>query len=697
MPDGFAWGIILSPLTAFALVALGMTLRPYRRVPGLSGAITITGVGVAFVLSVWAFLTVWNGSGEPHILQLNFDWLTVHAPNGGTAVLQLGVRIDQLTSLMLVLATGVSLLVQIYSLGYMDGEIGFARYYAFMALFTTAMCGLVLADNLLQLFMFWELVGLCSYLLIGHWYDRPAPAAAQIKAFLTTRVGDVAFLFGLMLLWWASGATNSSGGTFNIEGLINLAGQGRLEGWTLTIAMLFLFGGAVGKSAQFPLHTWLPDAMEGPTPVSALIHAATMVAAGVYLVARAFPIFEHSHEAMLVVAVIGGFTAIFAATMGLVMNDIKRVLAYSTVSQLGYMFLGLGSFGLAAGIFHLFNHGFFKALLFLGSGSVIHGSGTQDIREMGGLRRYMPVTFITFLIGSLSLAGVPLLSGWFSKDEILSTALKVGQDRLNTGDTVYGVIYILLFLAALAAAFMTAFYIFRVIFIAFLGEHRGVPAAVHSATDSTQTESAEVADPHGAAVYVAPGHDDTHGAHHGLPHESPWVMLAPLVILAVPAVLSGYLNGWWGGFTHFLVPDEAFETNWLVTGVATLAGIAGITLAYFMYVQVVISPVTVGRVFRPLYILFSRKYFVDEIYGLFIRIAVLGAAEFLAFFDQYVVDGAVNGVAWLARQAGGTLRYVETGRAQFYGLAVFMGVLIFAAALGFVDLFNFDLRRLLLH
>jgi NADH-quinone oxidoreductase subunit L len=707
MSADVGWWILACPLAAFVLIVVLTGLREYlpflRPVyRGLAAFLTILGVGAAFVLSVGAFLTVWNGGGEPHALNSSFDWIRINAPNGGTAVLQLGIRIDQLSTIMLILATAVSLLVQIYSLGYMSGEIGFPRYYAFMALFTFSMLGLVVADNLLQLFIFWELVGLCSYLLIGHWYDRPAPAAAQLKAFLTTRLGDVSFLLGLMVLWWASGATRTSGGTFNIEELIRLSGEGGglLSGWTLTIAMLLLFGGAVGKSAQWPLHTWLPDAMEGPTPVSALIHAATMVAAGVYLVARTLPIFEHSAEAMLIVAIIGGFTAIFAATMGLVMNDIKRVLAYSTVSQLGYMFLGLGSFGLVAGIFHLFNHGFFKALLFLGSGSVIHGTGTQDIREMGGLRRVMPWTFLTFLIGSAALAGIPPLSGFFSKDEILADAFARGQPA-----------YLVLFLLGLAAAFMTAFYIFRVIFVAFFGENRGVAAAMAHApatTASPQTDAAEVADLHGPAIHAddsvaahgAAPHAADHGGHggHGAPHESPWVMVLPLIILAVPSILTGFLNFPGHGFAHFLDPHhEAPGLNPLVAGLSIAAAVAGIVASWAVYHRGIVSPQALGRWFRPLYVIFSRKYWVDEVYGVFVRFGVLAAAEVSAFFDRFVVDGAVNGLAWLARQVGGGLRYTETGRAQLYGLTVFVGVLVlFAFMLLSQEPINADFRRLLL-
>jgi len=403
MPYQFVWLIFLLPLFSFIIIAF--FIRPFVKPESkVAGYITITAIGGSMVLSFWALMAV-MGAGHHEIAIPNIDWVVIE----GGITISLGLMLDSLTAVMLLVVTIVSLMVQIYSQAYMKGDPGYHRYYAAMSLFTMSMLGLVLADSLLLMFVFWEMVGLCSYLLIGFWFHKPSAADAAKKAFIVTRLGDFGFLIAILILYNATG-------TFDIHELHALAISGALAGSTLTWAAIGIFSGAAGKSAQFPLHVWLPDAMEGPTPVSALIHAATMVAAGVFLVARTFPLFAHSTEALTTVAVIGGFTAIFAASMGLVMNDIKRVLAYSTISQLGYMMLGLGTGGVAVGIFHLFNHAFFKALLFLGAGSVSHASGgTFDMRLMGGLRKYMPWTYITFVIGSLSLAGVwpsRYCSGW---------------------------------------------------------------------------------------------------------------------------------------------------------------------------------------------------------------------------------------------------------------------------------------------
>ena len=428
IPEAAVWLIFFLPLASFVLIAL--VIRPFFKQHSIAaGHLTVLAIGASLVLSLWALGSVVSADesqlgkhGEvdwsPH------SWLTV-----GNFDFALGILMDPLTAIMLVVVTGVSLMVQVYSVGYMRGDQGYARYFAYMSLFTASMIGLVLASNIVQLYVFWELVGLCSYLLIGFWYDRPAAAAAAKKAFIITRIGDLGFLLAIMYLFFNSGS-------FEAQGLNSLvitdiytavAVGGVVTSGVITWIALGIFAGAVGKSAQFPLHTWLPDAMEGPTPVSALIHAATMVAAGVFLVARFFPVFEASTTAMNTVAVIGGITAIFAASMGLVMFDIKRVLAYSTISQLGFMMLALGVGAYSAAIFHLFTHAFFKALLFMCSGSVGHATGTFDMRYMGGLRRVMPWTYATFLIGGLSLAGIFPLAGFWSKDEILTTRMGPGQ------------------------------------------------------------------------------------------------------------------------------------------------------------------------------------------------------------------------------------------------------------------------------
>ncbi len=426
IPEAAAWAIFGLPLAAFLVIVF--VIRPFfNSHDRLSGYVTILALAGALVLSVWALASVMNEGGtvgfEPH------EWFSIGAPSAsGSFVMTVGVLLDPLTAIMLIVVSGVSLMVQVYSQGYMKGDGGYSRYFAYMALFTSSMLGLVLARNLIQLYLFWELVGLSSYLLIGFWYHRPAAAAAAKKAFIITRVGDFGFLLVLLYLFFHRADPAFQGlDPFDIP-TIHVA-AGLLASGVVTWMALGLFAGAVGKSAQFPLHTWLPDAMEGPTPVSSLIHAVTMVAAGVFLVARMFPVFEHSEVALNLVAVIGGFTAIFAATMGLVSNDIKRVLAYSTVSQLGYMTLALGVGAPVVAMFHLFNHAFFKCLLFLGAGSVSHATGTFDMRYMGGLRRVMPWTYVTFLAASASIAGVPLLSGTESQDVVWVLCVHLDSDK----------------------------------------------------------------------------------------------------------------------------------------------------------------------------------------------------------------------------------------------------------------------------
>ncbi|MEE8471349.1 MAG: proton-conducting transporter membrane subunit, partial [Dehalococcoidia bacterium] len=489
-------------------------------------------------------------------------------------------------------------------------------------------------------------------------------AAAAKKAFIVTRLGDFGFLIGILILYF-----NSDPHTFNIAELNELAVAGVLGGTALTLGALGIFSGAVGKSAQFPLHTWLPDAMEGPTPVSSLIHAATMVAAGVYLVARTLPMFAMTETAITMVAVIGGFTAIFAASMALVMNDIKRVLAYSTISQLGYMMLGLGTVGLAiarggiegedghylamdaaiwlgisVAIFHLFTHAFFKCLLFLGAGSANHATGTFDMRLMGGLRRYMPWTFLTFLIGSLALAGIWPLAGFWSKDLILLNAWEHTP---------------ILFWLVMITVFMTAFYMFRVIFMTFFGEYRG----------------------------GEPGHG--HGDDHsqGKPHESPRVMLFPMIVLALMAIGAGWAF-WAGGAAKFMAGDalqpHGFFDVFTRAGeepmplIALAVAAAGILLAYMIYRVKWIPAEKVGRVFAPLYTLFSRKYYMDELYEqvFVVRILQNGLNYAVQLFDTYVVDGIVNGIGILTMSIGGSIRKVQTGQLQAYGLAIGIGILI---------------------
>ena len=621
MPSQLIWLIFLLPVCSFAVVSF--FIRPFVKPESrIAGYITITAIGGSLALSLWALAAV---MAAPHhqIVVPDISWLVV-----GDVTIHLGLIMDSLTAVMLIVVTVVSLMIQIYSQGYMHGDPGYHRYYAWMSLFTASMLGVVMADNLLLVFVFWEGVGLCSYLLIGFWFHRPAAADAAKKAFIVTRFGDFGFLAAILLLF-------AHTGTFDIAELHGLAIAGAIAGTTLTWAAIGIFSGAVGKSAQFPLHVWLPDAMEGPTPVSALIHAATMVAAGVFLVARTFPLFAHSVEALTTVAIIGGVTAIFAASMGLVMTDIKRVLAYSTISQLGYMMLGLGVGGVAIGIFHLFNHAFFKALLFLGAGSVNHATGTFDMREMGGLRKFMPWTYATFVIASLSIAGIWPLSGFWSKDEIL-------LHSQSGGPTI-------LFYLAMITVFMTAFYMFRVVFMTFGGEYRGGGSG-----------------------------------SHGHPHESPSVMVTPMVVLAILAVVSGFWNvtGQFGAFmghgeTHSFVYGFFHPFTQTLPWISLILAGLGILLAYAIYSKKWLSAERIRGLFSPLHTLFYRKYWFDELYeGVFVKNALIGGfCAGLQQVDTYGVDGAVNGVANGAIAGGRAIRRAQTGQLQLYGLFIGIGIL----------------------
>jgi len=641
----YAWLIPALPAAAFLIIVAQIIFSPkpsghehgheesgHATTPAqrLSGYICIAAIFGAFVLAVGAFLAV---AGGQH-LEVGRVWFSL-----GQTEFEIGLLVDPLTAMMLVVVTTVSLLVQIYSQGYMHGDPGYSRYYAFMALFTTSMLGLVLAPNFLQLYIFWELVGLCSYLLIGFWFRKPEAAAAAKKAFITTRFGDLGLLIGILIIFWQTH-------TFSFEGAAAAVHSGVLAGGLLTAAAVLVFCGAVGKSAQFPLHVWLPDAMEGPTPVSALIHAATMVAAGVYLVARAYDIFSASPDAMLTVAWIGGITAFIAASMGLVMTDIKRVMAYSTISQLGYMMLGLGaSTTVVAGMSHLTNHAFFKALLFLGAGSVIHATGSQDMDEFSGLGSKMKVTAITIGIAALSLSGIPPFSGFWSKDEILAEAYK-NQPALY----VLGVL----------VAGMTAFYIGRMWIRTFLGEFR-VPKP-------------------------AAGHGSHGGGHHEV-HESPWVMTIPLILLAIPAVISGLLGSPWVtgepfGYGRFLEGQAFHEVamNWTAAGISTVVALCGLGLAFATYYYKVISAPSVQRQFAGVHSFLVNKYRLDDLYLWLIRHVVLGISNAFQVFDLSIIDGVVNGVGRTIAGLGSALRAAQTGRVQNYGLAFFGGVVIVALA-----------------
>ena len=663
------WLIYALPLVSFGLITLHYLLpKSVRPSPRLLGGLSIVLMLGSFLLSLWTLKVVVGG--EPVGGAIGFAphrWFEV-----GPLEIEFGARVDGLTAVMLVVVTSVALLVQFYSQGYMAGDPGYPRYYAFLSLFTASMLGLVLGSNLIMVFVHWELVGLCSYLLIGFWFQNPrrpgyiSPAEAAKKAFVVTRFGDLGFLIAIVFIWTRTD-------TFDIIQLQEMAQAGAISSTVITLFTLGIFAGAAGKSAQFPFHVWLPDAMEGPTPVSGLIHAATMVAAGVYLVARLFPIYDASESTRAVIVIIGAITAVVAATMGLVMQDVKRVLAYSTISQLGYMMLALGTGGLVAGVFHLMNHAFFKAALFLGSGSVNHATNTFDMRKMGGLRGPMPITFVTFLIGSLSLAGIFPLSGFWSKDEILLDAW-----RYN----------IWAFIAVLAVAFLTAFYMFRAIFLTFFGEYRGGdPSAGHGAHATAALDDHAV---HATSEHDAQGgQHGAHGSGHGdsdevTPRESPLVMWLPLVILAVPSVLSGLLNA--GGvfgkpFEEIVrgsLPEamrEAEEAPPFTLWIALLStgfAVFGIALAGVLYGFGSRLSVPLAGPARALHALFSNKYYLDDLYEKVIVEGALykGIWRLCAWFDATVVDGVVNGSARLTRWSGGLLRRVQTGSEQSYGLVL---------------------------
>ena len=634
IPEAASWLILFLPLISFLLIVF--VVRPlFGSAAIVAGFVAVLSIGGSFVLSIWALASVIDTPG--HLQDYSsHEWMDI-----GVLQIKMGILMDSLTAIMLIVVSGVSLMIQLYSLGYMKHDASIARFFAYMSLFTCSMLGLVMADNLIMLFVFWELVGLSSYLLIGFWHDRPSAAAAAKKAFIVTRFGDLGFLIAILGVYMTLGADGLD------IAFLNEAAGGPLAGIALTLVALGIFSGAVGKSGQFPLHTWLPDAMEGPTPVSALIHAATMVAAGVFLVARMFPVFEASTAAMTTVAYIGAGTALFAATMGLVMTDIKRVLAYSTVSQLGFMMFALGVGAVPAAIFHLFTHAFFKALLFLGSGSVNHATGTYDIRRMGGLAKPMPWTFATFAIGGLAISGIPPFSGFWSKDEILAAAWH--------GDKG---VYIL----GIVAAFLTSVYIFRLIFITFLGKYRG-------------------------------GEAPQHGEHvPDEPHESPVVMVVPMLILAAGAIAAGLAN--LPGFSILGIPEswmsdlltghgEPFPTGIAIS--SSLVAALGIVVAYAIYVRRIITPEKIMATFSPIHRILARKYYMDEIYetGIVRKVGMGIVARGGDIIDRNIVDRVVDIVGAIGRHFGGGIAKLQTGQVQVYGVGIFIGLIVIMAVFWF--------------
>jgi NADH-quinone oxidoreductase subunit L len=634
--------IPLLPLAAFCIdILLG---KSYIR--DNAHWISVPAVFGSWVLSLLVFRDIYNDEHALH--DKLFTWI----PSGDFNV-AVSLYADQLTAIMLLVVTTVGLLVHIYSVGYMHGDPGYYRFFSYLPLFVFSMLMLVLADNLLLLFVFWEAVGLCSYLLIGYYFRRRSAANAAKKAFIVNRVGDLGFGLGIMLAFWTFGTINFYGEEGLFEKAVHHSGLG-VAGGTMTLMGILLFIGACGKSAQFPLHVWLPDAMEGPTPVSALIHAATMVTAGIYMSARTYTIFISSDTAMHFVTVIGAFTAFFAATIALTQNDIKRVVAYSTLSQLGYMAAAIGTGAWVAAIFHLMTHAFFKGLLFLGCGSVIHGMHEeQDIQNMGGLRKHMPLTFWTFLVGALANAGVAPLAGFWSKDEII-----VGS---WVSDSALGKPVAIILLVA---AFLTALYMFRLVFLVFFGQERFDTSHIH-------------------------------------PHESgPWMAL-PLVLLAIPSILIGFVGfpPEDGKFHHFL--HHAFEhvhahvvssgTSWTFGIISTVVALSGIAVAYLTYGAKSISAEAIGARFQGVYQFLYHKWYFDELYdALFVR-PLRNFGQFLwRVVDDGVIDTAVNGVAFGIAAVSQRVRHVQTGLVANYALAIALGMVLIVGVYlaGFSNLFR---------
>ncbi len=693
---------ILIPL----LPLLGFTIQMFfgKRLPRGGDFLCIALIFTSLVLSILTFIRIFSQGDPNYVETFGWDWITV-----GSMKLGWGFLLDTLTGVMLIVVSGVSSLIHLYSVGYMHGDPKYSRYFGYLGIFSFSMLGLILTDNLFGLYIFWELVGLSSYLLIGFWFEKPSAADAGKKAFLTTRIGDVGMFIGIMI-------TLTTIGTLNFHEVFGAVAGGQFSGTLLTVTGVCLFMGAVGKSAQFPLHVWLPDAMEGPTPVSALIHAATMVAAGVYMVGRIYVVF--TPDALLVIAYVGGFTAIFAATIAIVMNDIKRVLAYSTLSQLGYMVMSLGVGGYVAGLFHLMTHAFFKALLFLGAGSVIHAVHTQDVRDMGGLRHKMPITFWTFVAATLSISGVYPFAGFFSKDAILAAALEKAMLHPSA---------FLLPVMGFVAAGITAFYMFRLLFLTFFGKPRHEEKFNHA-------------------------------------HESPWVMTVPLVILGILSVCSAW-GGWFQSYVtkpglemyatvetvdgrtsaygeaaslvdtghlehgeaavpadvghldhgesvsiheggHAAGADEqhhvAHAAHNYAMVLSTIIALSGILIAYLTYMKEKISADRMIERFKGIHTVLSNKYYIDEFYGKTFIALTLGLSKLARWFDTYIIDGIVNGVARLtvllsraggkfdnvvidgmvngvansSLAVGGRLRRFQTGRVQNYVLWVILVLLI---------------------
>ncbi|MBA2963597.1 MULTISPECIES: NADH-quinone oxidoreductase subunit L [Ramlibacter] len=653
----------LAPLVGSALAGiLGTTFGGNWIGRRLSHTFTILGVFIAMVVSAMTLKSV--ALDGARFNATIYEWMVV-----GGLKMEIGFLVDGLTAMMMVVVTFVSLMVHIYTIGYMEEDDGYNRFFAYISLFTFSMLMLVMSNNFLQLFFGWEAVGLVSYLLIGFWFNKPSAIFANMKAFLVNRVGDFGFILGIGLIVAFAGTLSYVEAFAKADELAKLTFPG--TSWMLiTVICICLFVGAMGKSAQFPLHVWLPDSMEGPTPISALIHAATMVTAGIFMVARMSPLFELSDTALSVILVIGAITALFMGFLGIIQNDIKRVVAYSTLSQLGYMTVALGASAYSVAVFHLMTHAFFKALLFLAAGSVIIGMHhNQDIRWMGGVRKYMPVTWITSLLGSLALIGTPLFAGFYSKDSIIEA---VHLSKLPGAGFAY--------FAVMAGVFVTAFYSFRMYFLVFHGKERfdQIPAHEHDASEEP--------DPH--------HHQDEHHA----PHESPWVVTVPLVALAIPSVLAGYLfigPMLYGDFfkdailvnleKHPALEEMAKEfhgplamaLHGLTSPVFWLAA-AGVALAYYLYMVNTALPARIQTMVSPLYRLLDNKYYMDWFNENVLARGARGLGIGLwKGGDQAVIDGAmVNGSAHVVGWFAGVTRRLQSGYIYHYALAMIVGVFV---------------------
>ncbi len=661
-------GVPLAPLAGSLIAGLA------GKVVGRKGShrITILGVFISFVLSAIVYADVMNGASFNATI---YEWMRV-----GSLKLEVGFLVDSLTAMMMCVVTFVSLMVHIYTIGYMADDDGYERFFAYISLFTFSMLMLVMSNNFLQLFFGWEAVGLVSYLLIGFYFTRESAIYANLKAFLVNRVGDFGFLLGIGLLLAYAGSMNYGEVFAKRNELAALSFPGTDWG-LITVSCICLFIGAMGKSAQFPLHVWLPDSMEGPTPISALIHAATMVTAGIFMVTRMSPLFELSDAALSFIMVIGAITALFMGFLGVVQNDIKRVVAYSTLSQLGYMTVALGASSYSVAVFHLMTHAFFKALLFLGAGSVIIGMHhDQDMRNMGGLYKYMPITWITSLIGSLALIGTPFFSGFYSKDSIIDA---VALSHLPGSGFAY--------FAVVASVFVTALYSFRMYFMVFHGEER-----FRHPQDFGNGHGAESA-AHGHDEH---GHDD-HGHHSHEPHETPWVVWVPLVLLAIPSIVIGAIAVGPMLYGDFYQHGVAFEKviyiadnhpalremaeefhGWLAMGLHSVSGLpvwlalAGVVTAWFLYLKRPDLPATIRRAFGPIYTLLDNKYYMDKINEVvFARGAVAIGRGLWKEGDVVVIDGIVNGSARFIGWFASVIRFLQSGYIYHYAFAMIIGML----------------------